>query len=149
MKATAGHSGSRCGPGVTFARETVRPSFRRRGYAWTGITLQPYAKTDSASAGTVPQTVGRRGRPGLAGGSVLAFGGGGGRHFLKLLRVRGAQVLAAQEEQATGDQDQPAPQVEAVRSELFSRSRRSNSLLNREKTGNFCKNSLIGPQICR
>ena len=39
--------------------------------------------------------------------------------------------------------------VEAVRSEPFSGSERPDSLLNREKTGNFFKNSLIGPRICR
>ena len=45
------------------------------------------------------------------------------------------------------EEDQPAPQVEAVRSEPFSGSARLDSLLNREKTGNICKNNLIGPQI--
>ena len=39
--------------------------------------------------------------------------------------------------------------VVAVRSEPVSGAGAAISLLNREKTGNFFKNSLIGPQICR
>ena len=39
--------------------------------------------------------------------------------------------------------------VRAVWCEPVSGAGAAISLLNREKTGNFCKNSLIGPQICR
>ena len=39
--------------------------------------------------------------------------------------------------------------VQAVCGELVSGAGAAISLLNREKTGNFLKNSLIEPQICR